>query len=83
MAFTPIGRRGTLQVKEVKIVYEIFLIEAVKRPRCEATTRYSSSLHTAALRCSVPQVEIGHTSLADSTLHVLLTDDVESTGEAR
>jgi hypothetical protein len=31
MALTSVGRRGTLQVKEVKIVYEIFLIEAVKR----------------------------------------------------
>jgi len=83
MALTPVGCRGTLQVKEVKIVYEIFLIEVVKRPRCEATTRRSGSLPTAAFRSSVPQVKVGHSSLADRTLHVLLTDDVKSTGEAR
>lgn len=83
IALTPVGRRGSLQVKEVKIVYEIFLIEVVKRPRCEAATRCSGSLPTAAFRPSVPQVKVGHSSLADRTLHVLLTNDVESTGKAR
>jgi hypothetical protein len=28
-------------------------------------------------------VEVGHPDLADSTLHILLTDNVESTGKAR
>lgn len=83
MVLTPIGCRGTLQVKKVKIVCEIFLIEVIKRSRCEAATRCSGSLPTAAFRSSVPQVKVGHSSLADRTLHVLLTDDVESAGEAR
>jgi hypothetical protein len=83
MALTPVRCRGTLQIKEVKIVYEIFLIEIVKRPRCEAATRCSRSLPTAAFRSSVPQAKVGHSSLADRTLHVFLTDDVESTGKAR
>ena len=72
-----------MQVKKVKIVYEIFLIEAIKRPRCEATTRCTGRLHDASLGRGVSQVEIGHASLADSTLHILLTDDVKSTSKAR
>lgn len=83
MTLTPVGCRGSLQVKEVEIVYEIFLIEIVKRPRCEAATRCSGSLPTADFRPSVPQVKVGHSSLADRTLHVLLTDNVKSTSEAR
>ena len=83
MTLTPVGRRGTLQVKEVKIVPKIFLIETIKCPWHEATTRCSSCLHAAALRRSISQVEVGHPSLADSTFHILLTDDIESTGKAR
>ena len=80
---TPVGSRGTLQVEKVKIVYEIFLIKTVKRHGCEATTRCSNTLHAAPLRRSVSEVEIRHPSLTDGTLHVLLTDDIKGTGQAR
>ena len=48
--------------------------------------RGAPALHTqhaaTSFGHSISQVEIGHPSLADGTLHVLLTDDIESTGKA-
>ncbi len=82
MTLTPVGRRRTLQVKEVKIVHNIFLIGAIKRPRHEATTRCSGIRHAASFGRSISQVKVCHPSLADSTLHILLADDIESAGKA-
>jgi hypothetical protein len=82
MTLTPVGRRGTLQIKEVKVVYDIFLIEAVKRSWGEATTRCPSSLHGASLGGSVSQVEIGHPSFTDGAFHIFFTDNVQGAGKA-
>ena len=82
LRLTPVGRRRTLQVEKVKIVHKIFLIGTIKRPRHEATTRCSGTRHATSFGRSISQVEIGHPSLADGTLHVLFTDDIESTSKA-